>query len=162
MEMLRLPEASPPVPTISIPRTAAGKPLELADPELLHGRINGEPVAVDEVEIVFREGRGVVVGCADLILVRHAPSAVDVENGADVAGTEGLRHLLFGLELALALEDALCVLVLLGGAVMQARARREMGMAIEIAHVDAIIRMLIARPSRQEQVKAISSRSDDR
>ena len=114
---------------------AAGKPLELADPEVLHGRIDGEPVAMDDVAILSREGGGVVVGGADLVLVRHAPGAIDVEDGADVARAKRLRHLLLGLEFALALEDALRVLVLLHGAVMQARARREMGMAIEIAHV---------------------------
>ena len=59
---------------------------------------------------------------------------------------ESLRHLLLGLERTLALEDALGVLVLLHGAVVQPGLRAEMGMAIEIAHVDAVVRSRLPGP----------------
>src|SRR5262249_32518626 len=110
---------------------AAREALELADPEVLHGRIDGEPVAGDYVGVLARETRGVVVGGTDLVLVGHPPGAVDVEDSADVARAERLRHLLLGLERALAFEHALRVLVFLLGAMMKPGLRAEMRMAVE-------------------------------
>ncbi len=80
--------------------------------------------------------RGVVVGGADFVLVGHPPGAVDVEDGADVALAKLLGHVRLGLKAALAPKYALGIGELLGAAVMQPGARREMRMAIEIAHGD--------------------------
>src|SRR5262245_7727222 len=113
---------------------ARREPLELAEPEILHGWVGGEPVAVDDVAVVARELDHVVVRRADLVRIGHPPGAIDVENGAHVALTKAVGHLRLGLERALALEHALRVLVFLHRAVMQPGLGAEVRMAVEIAH----------------------------
>ena len=109
------------------------QPRIFLQPEIFHGRICSKPIAIDNVRILARKVDGILIGGADFTL-GHPPCAVDVEDGADLALAESIGHLPFGLERPLAFENALRLLVVLLRGVMQPRFRREMRMAIEIAH----------------------------
>src|SRR5262249_44757728 len=110
------------------------QPRIFLQPEVFHGWICSKPIAIDNVRILACKVGGIVIGGPDFILIGHSPCAVDIEDGAYLALTESIGHLFFGLERPLAFENTLRLLVLLLRGMMQPRFRREMRMAIEIAH----------------------------